>query len=246
MDENSDYKVKLDAFEGPLDLLLHLIKKNEVDIWDIPISAITSQYLHYIEMMKLLNLDLAGDFLLMAATLIHIKSRMLLPQTDDEDAEEEETDPREDLVRRLLEYRKYKEASRELAERDVTGRDVFLLGFSEEIDSAPEEDSHDVSLFDLLEALNDLLNDAPRITSHNVSLETVSVKEKIDIILERLEREGRITFQSLFDQDTAKEHIIAIFLAILELAKRKSVRAFQGENFGTISVMKPDSLKTVH
>lgn len=246
MDANAGYKVKLDSFEGPLDLLLHLIKENEVDICDIPISTITSQYLQYIEMMKLLNLDLAGDFLLMAATLIHIKSKMLLPQPDDEDDEEEEIDPREDLVRRLLEYRKYKEASKELVEREVTGRDVFLLGFAEEVEKSSVDSDLDLSLFDLLQALSDLLKTSPPITSHNVNLETVSVKEKIVIILDRLESQEHITFKSLFDRDTSKDHIIATFLAILELAKRKTIRTFQGESFGTINVTKAYPARTIH
>ena len=124
-----DYQVKLDSFEGPLDLLLHLIKKNEVDITDIPVAIITEQYLEQIEMMKQLNLDLAGEFLLMAATLIHIKSKMLLPPSEEEETDEEEGDPREELVRRLLEYKKYKEAALELSEMDQLERDSFVRGF---------------------------------------------------------------------------------------------------------------------
>ena len=246
MEADNAYHVKLDSFEGPLDLLLHLIKENEVDIWDIPISTITSQYLHYIDMMKLLNLDLAGEFLLMAATLIQIKSKMLLPQPDDEDSGEEETDPREELVKRLLEYRKYKEASKELSARDITGRDVFLLGFAEDVEKSPDEGNIDISLFDLLKALSDILKTSPPVTPHNVKLETVSVKEKIDIILDRLDLNEHITFHSLFEKDTSKEHIIATFLAILELAKRKTIRTFQGETFGTINVTKADPSRTIH
>lgn len=234
-----DYQVRLDNFEGPLDLLLHLIKEHEVDIWDIPVALITRQYLEYIEMMKMLNLDVAGEFLLMAATLMHIKSKMLLPQAEDEEGEEEEGDPREELVRRLLEYKKYKEASQELGERDMLEREQFLRGFIEEveIDQEEEETYSDVTLFDLLEALRDILQNVSIPESHEVDLEKISVKEKEEMIVDRLRREGHMTFQSLFSGDATRGDVVATFLALLELMKTKTVRAFQGENFGTIRIV---------
>ena len=135
-----DYKIKLDIFEGPLDLLLHLIKKNEVDIYDIPIALITGEYLESIEIIKDMTLDLAGEFLLMAATLVHIKSKMLLPPDVAETEEEEEgADPREELVRRLLEYQRYREAARELSEKEILGRDVFSRGPNVSLEGLDEE-----------------------------------------------------------------------------------------------------------
>lgn len=234
-----DYQVRLDSFEGPLDLLLHLIKKHEIDIMNIPIALITEQYLQYIEMMKLLNLDLAGEYILMTATLMHIKSKMLLPPTEDEESEEEEGDPREELVRRLLEYKKYKEASQELDEMDRLERDNFLKGYFEDLEAeeAEEENAcHEVSLFDLLEALNDVLKSVRTFKSHEVELEKISVKEKMDGILESLKREGHITFHSLFDNSSTKGDMVATFLALLELIKSRAIRAFQGETFGTIRI----------
>ncbi|MDH3976626.1 MAG: segregation/condensation protein A [Deltaproteobacteria bacterium] len=241
-----DYQVRLDSFEGPLDLLLHLIRKHEIDIMNIPIALITEQYLQYIEMMKLLNLDLAGEYILMTATLMHIKSKMLLPPVDDEESDEDEEDPREELVRRLLEYKKYKEASQDLEAMDRLDRDNFLKGYIEEIDRAEgkEEDAcHDVSLFDLLEALNDVLKSVRTFKSHEVELEKISVKEKMDGILDSLKKEGAITFQSLFDTSSTKGDVVATFLALLELIKTNAIRAFQGETFGTIRIT---SSGTIH
>ena len=239
----TDYQVRLDTFEGPLDLLLHLIKKNEVDIWDIPISTITEQYLEYLEMMKMLNLDVAGEFLLMAATLMHIKSRMLLPAHDEEETEEDAGDPREELVRRLLEYKKYREASRELVEMEVLGRDTFRRGYAEEVDEEAADGIYtEITLFDLLEALKEVLKESRVFRSHEVNLEKVSVKEKMDAILERLKREGHVTLHSLFDADSGKGQVVATFLALLELVKMKMVKAFQGENFGPIRIVSRETL----
>lgn len=240
-----DYQVRLDSFEGPLDLLLHLIKKHEIDIMNIPIALITEQYLQYIEMMKLLNLDLAGEYILMTATLMHIKSKMLLPPADDEESEEDEEDPREELIRRLLEYKKYKEASQDLEAMDILDRDNFLKGYVEEAETDQEEDEdacHDVSLFDLLEALNDVLKSVRTFKSHEVELEKISVKEKMDSIIENLKKEGNITFQSLFNNASTKGDMVATFLALLELIKSKAVRAFQGETFGIIRITSSGTL----
>jgi len=241
-----DYQVQLDSFEGPLDLLLHLIKKHEIDIMDIPVSMITEQYLKYIEMMQLLNLDLAGEYILMTATLMHIKSKMLLPPAEDEEGEEEEGDPREELVRRLLEYKKYKEASLDLTQMDILDRENFLRGVYDDEDEKSKDDEdvcHDVSLFDLLAALNSILREASAYKAHEVDLEKISVKEKMEIIESRLKIEGNITFHSLFESAASRGDIVATFLALLEMIKMKSVKAFQGETFGTIRIM---SVETVH
>ena len=244
-----NYQVVLDSFEGPLDLLLHLIKKHELDIMDIPVSLITEQYLKHIEVMKTLNLDVAGEYILMAATLMHIKSKMLLPPSEEEETEEDGGDPREKLVKRLLEYKKYKEASEELLSMDMLDRENFLKGFVEDLEDmdseadSEEETSHDVTLFDLMEVLSDLLKEAKTYNPHEVSLEKVSVKEKIDIIIQKISIEGSLTFRSLFDKASSKNDIIATFLALLELVKMNKVRAFQGETFGVIRI---SSTETVH
>lgn len=244
-----NYQVVLDSFEGPLDLLLHLIKKHELDIMDIPVSLITEQYLKHIEVMKTLNLDVAGEYILMAATLMHIKSKMLLPPSEEEETEEDGGDPREELVKRLLEYKKYKEASEELLSMDMLDRENFLKGYVEDVEAADseEETSHDVTLFDLMEVLSDLLKEAKTYNPHEVNLEKVSVKEKIEIITKKISIEGSLTFRSLFDKASSKNDIIATFLALLELVKMKKVRAFQGETFGVIRISSTEtSLGTVH
>ena len=238
-----EYEVKLDAFEGPLDLLLHLIKKHEVDILDIPIALITQQFLESIEMMKLMDLDVAGEFILMAATLMHIKSKLLLPPDEVEEGEEEEEDPRAELVRRLLEYKKYKEAAHQLGDRDLLERENFLRGFFEEIEGEEEDASFaEVGLFDLVEAFKEVLKTISSLTPHQISLEKVSVKEKMDVMLERVKKDGSITFHSLFERDTSRADMVATFLALLELIKMRTIRAFQGENFGTIRVMTNETL----
>lgn len=237
-----DYEVKLDSFEGPLDLLLHLIKKNEVDITDIPISLITEQYLDSIDMMQMLDLDVAGEFILMAATLMHIKSKLLLPPDEVEDGEEDEGDPREELVRRLLEYRKYKEAAQNLEGKDRLDRDSFLRGFFEDMEDDDEEAIPDIGLFDLVEALKEVLKAVSEARVHEVHLEPLSVKEKMTLVRERLKKEGSVTFQSLFEKDATRGDVIATFLGLLELIKEKTVKAFQGETFGIIRIMAKETL----
>ncbi|MBE9502564.1 MAG: segregation/condensation protein A [Proteobacteria bacterium] len=238
-----DYEVKLDGFEGPLDLLLHLIKKHELDIMNIPIALITRQYVDSIELMKTMNLDIAGEFLLMAATLMHIKSKMLLPPEEVEEGEEEELDPREELVRRLLEYKKYKDAGSQLGERDILDRDLFSKGFSEEYDDENDDLVYpEVGLFDLLDALQEVLKSVTPSIAHAVNMERISIKEKTEIILNRLKEERNMTFQSLFDNDSTRGEIVASFLALLELIKMRTVNVFQGENFGVIRITSKDLL----
>ncbi|MBE9536596.1 MAG: segregation/condensation protein A [Proteobacteria bacterium] len=238
-----DYEVKLDSFEGPLDLLLHLIKKHEVDIIDIPISMITQQYLESIEMMQMLDLDIAGEFILMAATLMHIKSKMLLPPGETEEGDEDEGDPREELVRRLLEYRKYKEAAQELDGKERLGRDSFLRGFFEDMEDNDEDEAiPEIGLFDLVEALKEVLKTVSEARMHEVHLEPLSVQEKMLLLCERLQRDGSVTFQALFEKDASRADVIATFLGLLELIKEKTVKAFQGETFGVIRIMANETL----
>jgi len=232
----SDYTFRLEGFEGPLDLLLHLIQKNELDIFNIPIALITEQYLEYLQLMKVLNLDMAGEYLLMASTLLHIKSRMLLPKSAE--GEEEEEDPRAELVRRLLEYQRYKEAAGELEKRPMLDRDVFIRLMPEEFEAIPEEERIDVNLFELLEAFRKILERARSEAIHEVLLEPLSVEDKIQEILTLLEREKRSTaFHHLFPEQASRRVIVITLLAILELVKMKRIRIFQLAPFETIRVL---------
>lgn len=234
------YKVKLEIFEGPLDLLLHLIKKNEVDIYDIPIAAITEQYLEYMDVMKTLNLEVAGEFLLMAATLIHIKSKMLLPFSEEESEEEEEGgDPRQELVRRLLEYQKYKEASVQLEQMRILGRDTFTKG-QMPTEGLEEGGLVNLSLFDLLAALKDVLAKAPKTIGFDVSLEHITIVDRINFIMELLGKGNSITFFSLFPSGSSRAMIVTTFLAMLELTRMKVIRIYQSEQDGAIRLYVPE------
>lgn len=230
------YKVQLEAFEGPLDLLLHLIRKNELDIRDIPIAVITRQYLDYIRLMKDLNLELAGDFLLMASTLLHIKSRMLLPD-EQEEAEGEEVDPRAELVQRLLEYQQYKEAGMVIGARALLGREVFARPVSETgmDDAGQDEGPIELELFDLVDAFRELLARIPVETFHDVeAAETFSIADSINEILSLLQEKDTVQFEELVRDDFTRERIIVTFLAILELGRLKLIRIMQLERYGSI------------
>lgn len=227
---HESYNVRLDAFEGPLDLLLHLIRKNELDIYDIPIAVITRQYLDYIKLLKDLNLEVAGDFLLMATTLLHIKSRMLLPQDEQEEGEEEEADPREELIRRLLEYQQYKEAGQVLGSRALLGREVFNRTCPDPELTAlqVEEGPLEVSLFDLVDAFRGLLARIPAESFHDVApAETFSIADCINEILSLLQERDTVQFDELVAEDLTRERVIVTFLAVLELCKLKLIRIFQ-------------------
>lgn len=226
---------RLDNFEGPLDLLLHLIRKNEMDICDIQIAAITEQYLAIIDTMQTLNLDVAGEFLLMAATLIHIKSKLLLPAVEDEDQEEDEEDPRAELVRRLLEYQKYKQAAGELDDRPLLGRDVFARKLPlPELEAEEEDEYVEVGLFELVEAIRQLLRQKPSKTVHEVGSDEVSIAERINYVLGRLAHENSIAFSDLFADLPVRSEVVATFLAMLELVKMRAVRLMQNSRFGSI------------
>ena len=232
----SGYTFRLEGFEGPLDLLLHLIQKNELDIFNIPISLITEQYLEYLQLMKVLNLDIAGEYLLMASTLLHIKSKMLLPKSS-EGEEEEEEDPRAELVRRLLEYQKYKNAAHEMEKRPLLDRDVFIRLTPVEPKEEPEEERIEVNLFELLEAFRQVLERVKPETVHEVILEHFSVEAKIQEILALLGKENRsMAFHRLFPEQASRRVVVITLLAILELVKMKRIRIFQLAAFETIRI----------
>ena len=249
----ADYQVALDVFEGPLDLLLHLVKKHELQILDIPISFVTEKYLAYLDAMTRLDVDVASEYLVMAATLCHIKSRELLPNAgpeapvegedgDDEDGDEEERDPRAELIRRLLEYQKYKEAANQLGDRPVVGRNVWGRGTSIE-DAVADGIDHEaiaplapVPVHRLIEALDRLMRAAKVKISHNVLIDRLSVSQRIADLTDRLEREGRFTFTSMFRfaqpgvEMTAAEirhEAVVTLLAILEMAKLRLIAIAQ-------------------
>jgi segregation and condensation protein A len=228
-------KVQLEIFEGPLDLLLHLIKKNEVRVTDIPIAAITEQYLATLELMESLSLDVAGEFLVMAATLIHIKSRELLPAGDEEPDEDEGVDPRAELVRRLLEYQRYKDAAAELEQREVLTRDVFVRATAPIEEAGPRE-FREISVFELLGALKRVIDRLPKDIVHEVMLEKITVREKMTLLLDRLRSESRIIFESLFSEVQSRMEIIVTFLAMLELVKVRAIRIFQDQPGGDILI----------
>ncbi|HKL26171.1 MAG TPA: segregation/condensation protein A [Desulfuromonadales bacterium] len=232
------YQIHLENFTGPLDLLLHLIRKHEMDIYDIPIADVTSQYLAILDAMQTLNLDIAGEFLLMAATLVHIKSKMLLPKIAEEDTAEEEEDPRAELVRRLLEYQKYKEAAATLDERPKLNLDVFDR-YAPEPEAQEKSDGGfaEVSLFDLLAALREVLSQNPEPSFHTVDMDRLSVADRINLILERLQGEQSIAFNDLFSGTIERGDIIVTFLATLELVRMRLIRLMQNARFGTIWLM---------
>jgi segregation and condensation protein A len=232
----SYYKVKLEMFEGPLDLLLHLIKKNELDIYDIPISIITRQYLEYVKLLKELNLEIAGEFLVMASTLLQIKSQMLLPASVDEESDDMEDDPRAELIRRLVEYQKFKDAAIQLDGRELVGRELFTckLAEPETEDCQEQEEILEVELFELIAAFQDVLKRLPVESFHEVSTESISIAERINEILSLLQGNNAVHFDELFAQGYSREYLIANFLAILELCKLKMVRIVQTGLFAEI------------
>ena len=236
------YKVKLESFEGPLDLLIHLIRKNEVNIYDIPIKLITEQYLGYIELMQELNLDVAGEFLVMAATLIHLKSRTLLPRppTAEEDGGDDE-DPREALVRRLLEHQKYKAAAELLHERETLRGAQFMRPDARVADAAGDdyEPELEVDLFSLLAAFRGVLERANRRPRMVLPPEEMSIELRIEQLLSRLSETEACGFEDLFsDGDGSRPFMIVTFLALLEMIRLKLIRVFQAGGFGPIRVYK--------
>lgn len=234
------YHVRLDKFDGPLDLLLHLIRKNELDICDIPIAEITRQYLEYIRLMKDLNLDVAGDFLLMASTLLQIKSAMLLPRDEGDQEGEEEPDPRAELIRRLLEYQRYKEAGLLMGARALLGREVFSrsLPEAELLAGEQQEGPLELELFDLIEAFRSLLARMPKETFHEVAAaDSLSIGDSINEILELLQERDMVTFDELVRDDFTRQRVIVTFLALLELCRLRLIRVFQNGPQGGIHLV---------
>lgn len=257
MSFGANYQVALDVFEGPLDLLLHLVKKHELEILDIPIAFVTQKYLEYLDAMQRLDIDVAGEYLVMAATLCHLKSRELLPNPEpepteelDEDAPLEEIDTRAELIKRLLEYQKYKEAANRLGDRPVVGRNVWGRGTALEDALAEGIDAEAVAplapfpVHRLIEALDRLMRSAKIKVTHNVLIDRLSVSQRISELTDRLEREGTFTFTSMFrfaqpDVEMTyaeiKHEAVVTLLAVLEMAKLRLISIRQDE--GEIEIM---------
>jgi segregation and condensation protein A len=237
-----DYKISLDVFEGPLDLLLYLIRREELDIYDIPIERITSQYMEYLDMMRMLDLNIAGEFLVMAATLMMIKSRMLLPveeRTADDDPEEEWVDPRLDLVRQLIEYKKFKDAAARLWEREFLQTQVFGSSVGADTGEAPDgaQMLGDVGLFDLLTAFQEMLKRAPVEPLGHLEPIRWAVPDKMEEILNSTRRQGHVAFSRLFQADSPRGEIIVTFLALLELLRLRQVQMQQSAAFHEIMIL---------
>lgn len=231
---HGNYRVNVEVFEGPLDLLLHLIKKNDLDIYDIPVAFVLEEYMRYIDTIKELDIDLAGEFLLMAAELAHIKSRLLLP---DETAkiEEEELDPRADLVKRLLEYQQFKQASEKLVERKMLGRDVFLPLAPERVE-APSDGPIEGNVYDLVEAFSKILKRVPAEKYHEVAIDRISINDRIYQIVGLVKKDATITLDDLLIADLARYDIVITFLALLEMCRLKMIRVYQSQTFGPLYI----------
>ncbi len=244
LETDSGLDVKIDAFEGSLELLLHLIKENQINIYDIPIALITQQYLETLEQMTSLKLSIAGDFLVMAATLIHIKSKMLLPVHETEEEEALEEDPRQELVARLLEYKKFKEAAGALESYETLWREIFSR---EAVPAATSEPSEEISLgdagiHDLLKALQKVIERLPNkdvLTIHNDEL---SVKDKIAFILSVMEHEKSLLFDQLFDGIETRYGVVVTFLALLEIIRLGLIKILQVEDCGALRLIGTDNL----
>jgi len=229
----------LPNFEGPLDLLLYLIKKEEIDIYDIPIASITKQYLEYIELMRELDLEIAGEFILMAATLIRIKVQMLLPKPALEEELEEE-DPRAELVRQLIEYKRFKEVAESIEEREAEQRRLFPRTYFEWTKTFEKEEIpgdallKDVTMFDLMTAFKSVLDNMPLITTHQVSTIGVTIDDQIEFIMDQISKQERIGFTEIMSQFEERVVVIVTFMAILELIRTHRIRVQQASVFSEI------------
>ncbi|HPO13412.1 MAG TPA: segregation/condensation protein A [Candidatus Hydrogenedentes bacterium] len=237
-------RLKLDKFEGPFEVLLYLIRSQEIDIFDIPIVKVTEQYLSFLEMMEGENLDIAGEFLVMAATLIQIKSKMILPiETVDEEEEElEEEDPRLELVEKLLEYRKFRDLARRLGDLGETQMNRYGRAVKPKIERAEEEEYFEVSLYDLARALRSILRFITDRAIHEIAGEEASVEEKIDVISNWLAERESVTWTELFRACKTRVEVVCCLLAILELCRMGRIRAHQHRAFGDIRIFaRPDA-----
>jgi segregation and condensation protein A len=234
-----NYKVRIEVFEGPLDLLLFLIKKNELDIYDVPISFITEQYINYLNLMHELNVEFASEFLVMAATLLEIKARMLIPTPVEN--EEEIEDPRQELTNRLLEYQRYKDAAIQMNNRIVLFRDTFTKGIREDIEPAADTSLNiEADPYDLLVAFKALLDRARGGKIAYMTIERISVAQRINDIMERISIARSIAFDTLLPDDFTRMDIVITILAILELLRLRMLRCEQKEPFGTIWLYVPE------
>jgi segregation and condensation protein A len=240
----ADYKVKFEVFEGPLDLLLYLIKKDEVDIYEVNLTRLATQFIEYIETMRLLDLEIAGEFLVMAATLMYIKSRELLPvdQRAEVEGEDEGEDPRWELIRQLVEYKKFKDAATQLQTLELRQADVFArapgkLEFERESPAARP----DVSLFDLVNAVNSVLKRFnQKADQRDIFEDKWSVSEKIEQLMRLAAERPRLKFSELFAGVTSRTEVVVTFLALLELIRLKQLAAVQAEPFGEIEICRPE------
>lgn len=236
--EGAELHLELPGFEGPFDLLLHLIQEHELDILNIPIAFITDKYLHYLSLMQELNIDVASEYLVMAATLAHMKSRLLLPSppADDEaDGAEGDLDPRAELIRRLLEYQKYKQVAEELASRSVLGRDVFTRGERTDALEGPAPLAP-VGIFKLLDAFQRILARANTVLDHQIEFERLSITDRINQLVDRLRNEGRVLFDDLFEGQRTRAELIVTFLALLEMTRLRLTNIHQDDALSPISV----------
>lgn len=224
------YRVQLNNFEGPLDLLLFFIKRDELDIYDIPISYITKQFLEYIHVLEELDLDVASEFILMASMLMSIKARMMLPREDSDDDEIDESDPRYELVQKLLEYKRYKEASTKMADMDEEARKKYMRGYPE-ADTVEQQASgealQDVTMFDLIGAFKKVLQDIERNNVvHHVEKVSTTVEEQAEFVLNRLQENGRQTFMEVCSTLKNKIYVVVTFLAVLEMIKEQQINLY--------------------
>jgi segregation and condensation protein A len=235
-----EYRVNLDVYNGPMDLLLYLIRREEVDIYDIPIARVTEQYLGYVGLLKQIDPDIAGEFMVLAATLMEIKTRMLLPKVAPEEGGEEglEIDPRAELVRQLLEYKAFKDAAADLREAaEIQGLKFPRSPTLDETESIPEIDLEDVQVWDLLDAFSKLMASIGKdVLDQEVIYDDTPVELHATDILDRLQREGPLTFRSIFEGRTLRSEIVGLFLALLELVRQRTVLAAQDANFDEINI----------
>ena len=235
------YKIKLEIFEGPLDLLLYLVKKDHLNVYDIPIASVTQQYLDYLELMRLLDLNIAGEFLVMAATLLEIKSKMLLPAQEPSAEEGEQEDPRAELVKQLLEYEKFKKIAEELRQKEQKRKEVFTrpkVSASEYASTDNTEVYFEASLFDLINAFSQALKEVPTELFYEVIKDEFTIEEKIHQILHLLLDEPLILLSELFKKAKNKFEIIVTFMSILELIRLKEIKIIQKKLFGEIEIIR--------
>ncbi len=241
MEERAEIRFNLPFlnFEGPLDLLLHLVRKNRLDIHEIPVSELTSQYLEYLELLRILNVEVASEFLVMASTLIYIKSRALLPVHEGLEEEEDPEEMRRELSRKLIEYEKYKEAAEALGENPMMRRDVFKREEISELEKVSGDalPVTEVSLVDLLSAFRKVLTRVGGDLTQDISAERLSIADAMTFIMDRMEGNRVVKFSELIEDITTRKEAVAFFLAILELAKLGGVGLYQGEPFGDITII---------